>query len=125
VTDLNKLYTQSPALYRHEFDPHGFEWLDCNDRDHSVLSYIRKDGENYLISIFNFTPVPREAYRIGVPENASYEVIMNSDSEYYSGSNFNKQSVIQAEEFAWSDRPYSIKLDLPPLAGIVIKKATV
>ena len=125
VTDLNKIYTQSPALYRHEFDPHGFEWLDCNDRDHSVLSYIRKDGENYLISIFNFTPVPREAYRIGVPENARYEVIMNSDSEYYSGSNFNKQSIIQAEEFAWSDRPYSIKLDLPPLAGIVIKKATV
>lgn len=124
VADLNKLYTQDPALHRHEFDPHGFEWLDCNDRDHSILSYIRKDEEDYLISIFNFTPVPREGYRIGVPENADYHIILNSDSEYYSGSNFNQQGKLHAEETPWSDRPFSITVNLPPLAGLVIKKAT-
>jgi 1,4-alpha-glucan branching enzyme len=122
VGDLNKLYTSTPALYRHEFDPQGFEWLDCNDREQSILSYIRKDENNYVISIFNFTPVVREGYRIGVPELASYRLIMNSDSEYYGGSNIANDDSIQAEAVPWSDKPYSITVNLPPLAGIVLQK---
>mgnify|MGYP000644990385 FL=1 len=123
VSDLNKLYTNTPALYRHEFDPHGFEWLDCNDREQSILSYIRKNDEQYVISIFNFTPVPREKYRIGVPDLANYKIIMNSDSEYYGGSNINNDDTITAESIPWSDKPYSIEVNLPPLAGIVLEKA--
>ncbi len=123
VSDLNKLYTSTPALYRHEFDPHGFEWLDCNDREQSILSYIRKNDEEYVISIFNFTPVPREKYRIGVPDLTSYKIIMNSDSEYYGGSNVHNSELIAAESIPWSDKPYSIELNLPPLAGIVLKKS--
>lgn len=122
VSDLNKLYTTTPALYRHEFDPHGFEWLDCNDREQSILSYIRKDNEEYVISIFNFTPIPREGYRIGVPDLASYKIIMNSDSEYYGGSNIANNEIINAESIPWSDKPYSIVVNLPPLAGIVLQK---
>ena len=123
VSDLNKLYTETPALYRHEFDPHGFEWLDCNDREHSILSFIRKDGEQRVISIFNFTPVPRENYRIGVPEKGNYKAIFNSDSEYYGGSNFENKPLVQTEETPWSDRAYSIVMNLPPLSGIVLQKA--
>jgi len=123
VSDLNNLYTSTPALYRHEFDPHGFEWLDCNDREQSILSYIRKNDEEYVISIFNFTPVPREKYRIGVPDLASYKIIMNSDSEYYGGTNVSNDETISAESIPWSDKPYSIELNLPPLAGIVLQKA--
>jgi len=122
VSDLNKLYTSTPALYRHEFDPHGFEWLDCNDREQSILSYIRKNDEDYVISLFNFTPVPREKYRIGVPDLTSYKIIMNSDSEYYGGSNISNAELIAAESIPWSDKPYSIEVNLPPLAGIVLQK---
>ncbi|MDC9725416.1 MAG: 1,4-alpha-glucan branching protein GlgB [Gammaproteobacteria bacterium] len=122
VGDLNKLYTSTPALYRHEFDPHGFEWLDCNDREQSILSYIRKNDDDYVISIFNFTPVPREQYRIGVPDLASYSIIMNSDSEYYGGSNVSNNEIITAESVPWSDKPYSIVVNLPPLAGVVLQK---
>ena len=103
-------------------DPHGFEWLDCNDREKSILSYIRKNDEEYVISIFNFTPVPREKYRIGVPDLTSYKIIMNSDSEYYGGSNVHNSELIAAESIPWSDKPYSIELNLPPLAGIVLQK---
>ncbi len=122
VTDLNKLYTETPALYRHDFDPHGFEWLDANEHEQSVLSYIRKDGEDYVISIFNFTPVPREPYRIGVPEDAEYKIILNSDADSYGGSNIGNTTTIKAEATPWSDKPYSIEISLPPLAGIVLQK---
>jgi len=122
VGDLNKLYTSTPALFRHEFDPHGFEWLDCNDREQSILSYIRKDAEEYVISIFNFTPVVRETYRIGVPDLATYQIIMNSDSEFYGGSNVDNHASLEAEAVPWSDKPFSIVLNLPPLAGIVLQK---
>ncbi|MDH5358433.1 MAG: 1,4-alpha-glucan branching protein GlgB [Gammaproteobacteria bacterium] len=123
VSDLNKLYTNTPALYRHEFDPHGFEWLDCNDRQHSILSYIRKEEDDYVISIFNFTPVPREKYRIGVPELTDYHIILNSDSKFYGGSNFTNKPILKAEPTPWSDKPYSIELNLPPLSGMVVKKS--
>jgi len=122
ISDLNKLYTSTPALYRHEFDPHGFEWLECNDREQSIISYIRKDDEQYVISVFNFTPVVRESYRIGVPDLTSYKLIMNSDSEYYGGSNIANDFSIEAESIPWSDKPYSIVVNLPPLAGIVLQK---
>lgn len=122
VSDLNKLYTDTPALYRHDFDPHGFEWLEANDREHSILSYLRKDGEDSVISIFNFTPVPRKPYRIGVPEMGTYKILINSDNDNYGGSDYSGITTIDAEEVSWSGKPYSIELELPPLAGIVLQK---
>ena len=74
------------------------------------------------MAVFNFTPVVRDNYRIGVPEAGEYEVVINSDSEYYSGSNYSVSQVIQSESTSWSDRPYSIVLNLPPLAGLIIRK---
>ena len=122
VSDLNAIYTKTPALYRHEFDPQGFEWLDCSDREQSILSYIRKDGEHYIIAICNFTPVPRENYRIGMPELAKYKVLLSSDSEFYGGSNVDNTATLEAESIPWSDRPYSLSVNLPPLSGLILQK---
>jgi 1,4-alpha-glucan branching enzyme len=124
VSDLNKLYQQEPALYQHEFEPSGFEWLDCNDREQSTLSYIRKNEHDTVLAIFNFTPVTRENYRIGVPSAGLYQVIFNSDSEFYAGGNVGDAIHIQSEATPWSDRENSIELILPPLAGIVLKKVS-
>lgn len=122
VSDLNHVYKETSALHAHDFDPHGFEWIDCNDREHSVLSYLRKDASSFVVNVFNFTPVPRDKYRVGVPEAGSYEIIINSDSEFYSGSNYHNELVIQSQDIPSADRPYSIEVNLPPLAGLIIKK---
>jgi 1,4-alpha-glucan branching enzyme len=122
VGDLNRLYQQQPALHHYDFDYQGFEWIDCHDTDQSVLSYLRKNDHEMIIVILNFTPMPRENYRIGVPGAGEYEEIHNSDSEFYSGSNMGNNNPITAEDVAWMNRSHSITVTLPPLAGIVIKK---
>ncbi len=121
VSDLNGLYTRQTALHKYDFDPEGFEWIDCHDTDQSVLSYLRKDENESIIVVLNFTPVIRDNYRIGVPVNGDYEIIFNSDSEYYSGSNAGSDSIIHAENTEWMNRPASLNLSLPPLAGLVLK----
>jgi 1,4-alpha-glucan branching enzyme len=122
VKDLNRLYSASPALYRNEFDWQGFEWIDCHDAQQSVLSFLRKGNAGELmVVVLNLTPIPRRDYRIGLPLGGRYREILNSDSEFYGGSNLgNGSHDLLAEERPWMDRPYSIALTLPPLAGIVI-----
>ncbi len=121
ITDLNHTYANHNALYQYDFDPKGFEWIDCNDTAQSVLSYLRKSDDQTILIILNFTPVIRSKYRVGVPSLGRYEVIFNSDSMHYSGSNKGSSEVIEAEEVSWMNRPASILLDLPPLAGLVLK----
>ena len=121
VGDLNQLYKSQTALHKYDFEPRGFEWIDCNDTDQSVLSYIRRSEDETLVVILNFTPVPRENYRIGVPEAGTYAEVLNSDSDYYAGSNVSNGTSIQSENIAWMNRPVSLSLTLPPLAGIVLK----
>lgn len=121
VTDLNGLYTQQAALHKYDFDPDGFEWIDCHDTDQSVLSYLRKTETESIIVVLNFTPVIRNNYRIGVPLAGNYEIILNSDSEFYSGSNAGSPSVIHTDETPWMNQPASLSLILPPLAGLVLK----
>jgi len=121
TADLNRMYRQTPALYRNEFDQQGFEWIDCHDSDQSVLSYLRRDGDEFVIILLNFTPVPRDNYRIGVPHAGAYTVIFNSDSEYYGGSNVGQTDLL-ADAGAWMNRPASLTLNLPPLAGVVIRQ---
>lgn len=121
VTDLNNLYTSENALHKYDFDPDGFDWIDCHDTDQSVLSYLRKTENEFVIIILNFTPVIRDNYRIGVPIQGDYEIIFNSDSNFYSGSNAGSHSSISSEEVPWMNQPVSLNLSLPPLAGLVIK----
>ncbi|MDT8452518.1 MAG: 1,4-alpha-glucan branching protein GlgB [Gammaproteobacteria bacterium] len=124
VSDLNAMYIQQGALHKYDFDPMGFEWIDCHDTDQSVLSYLRKSQNESIIVVLNFTPVIRDNYRIGVPELADYEVIFNSDSSFYSGTNAGSDSIIPADGIAWMNQPASLQLSLPPLAGLVLKKTT-
>ncbi len=123
VADLNKLYAAQPALYEVDFEWPGFEWLDANDADASVLSFLRraKDPSDFLIAVCNFTPVVRENYRVGVPEAGFYREIFNSDSEYYDGTNIGNAGGVQADPVPWNGRAYSLKLKLPPLAAVYFK----
>ena len=100
LADLNRLYTQNPALYRHEFEPQGFSWIDCNDREQSVLSFLRSGGGQTLVVVLNFTPAPRSGYRVGVPEAGRYRVLMNSDSGHYGGANLGSLEAV-ADPHPW------------------------
>jgi len=121
LTDINSLYKKEPSLHRLDFDHRGFEWLDCENRQHSILAYIRKDEQHQVVVVLNFTPVPREHYRIGVPLPGAYREILNSDSEYYAGSNMGNAGLVQTEAVPWMGRNYSLSLNLPPLAALVLK----
>ncbi len=118
--DLNSLYKQRPELHHHDVEHDGFQWIDCHDHENSVISYIRRFEDKVVIVVLNFTPVPQEEYRIGVPNPGKYKEILNSDSIYYSGSNFGNDKEIYAENMESMGFTYSIKLKLPPLAGILL-----
>jgi len=121
VSDLNRLYSQSSALHYFDFDHQGFEWIDCNDSSQSVLTYLRRSNNETLIIALNFTPTPRYNYRIGVPQAGEYEEVLNSDSVYFGGSNLGNSHTIDADPIPWMNRPFSINVSLPPLAGVVFK----
>ncbi|MES9845555.1 MAG: alpha amylase C-terminal domain-containing protein, partial [Candidatus Sedimenticola sp. 6PFRAG5] len=123
VSELNRIYKEIPALYEVEFTDNGFEWIDCHDASQSILSYQRKarDG-SFVVVILNFTPIPRENYRIGVPAEGSYREVFNSDSSYYGGSNLGNSGLVQSEPQTWMGLPQSIKLTLPPLGALVLQR---
>lgn len=121
VSDLNRLYKERRELHYFDFESQGFEWIDCHDASQSVLSYIRRDGDTFLVVVLNFTPVPRHDYRLGVPRSGRYCEIFNSDSEYYGGSNVHNGDGVAADTLSWMGRPYSISLDLPPLSGLILE----
>jgi len=123
VADLNHLYRSEPALYELDFDPAGFEWIDCNDADNSAISLIRKarSSPDMFLVVCNFTPVPRMGYRIGVPRDGFWKEVLNSDSEYYGGSGLGNAGGLQAEAIPFHGRPYSLKMTLPPLAAVFFK----
>jgi 1,4-alpha-glucan branching enzyme len=121
VRDLNHLYRESRALHGNEFEWHGFEWIDCHDSQQSILSFVRRAGDDFLVVVVNFTPVPRHGYRIGVPWLGGYREILNSDSHHYGGSNLgNGDGQLVAEELPWMSRAYSLTVTVPPLAAIVL-----
>ena len=123
VRDLNHLYTSEPAMYELDFHPEGFEWVDYSDYEKSVVSFIRraKDPDDFMIFIFNFTPVPRYDYRIGVPADGFYREVLNSDSKQYWGSGAGNYGGVRAEPVSQEGRPYSLSLNLPPLGALAFK----
>jgi 1,4-alpha-glucan branching enzyme len=120
--DLNKLYREKPALHQYDFDAQGFQWLDCNDHEQSILSLLRQGEEGNVICVLNFTPVPREAYRVGVPASGQYQVLLNSDSTYYSGSDYGNAGLLNTESVAWMGFDQSIHLRLPPLGAVFLEQ---
>ena len=93
--------------------------IGCPVETQSVLSYLRKSDDDLLVILFNFTPIPQNDYRIGVPEAGVYEEIFNSDAIFYGGSNIGNRA-LSAEATPWMGRPYSLSLTIPPLAGIIL-----
>ncbi|MBI5418048.1 1,4-alpha-glucan branching protein GlgB [Candidatus Poribacteria bacterium] len=123
VQDLNSVYKKESALWEDDFDYTGFEWIDFSDSASSIVSFMRKgkDKDNYLVMIYNFTPIPRYDYRIGVPQLCFYKELLNSESEIYGGSNLGNCGGVWADKFSWQNHPHSIKLTLPPLGAIIFK----
>jgi 1,4-alpha-glucan branching enzyme len=120
--DLNFLYANTPALHELDFEHQGFDWIDCHDSDQSIISYIRRGLDNsFVIILLNFTPVVREAYRVGVPQAGRYQEIFNSDAACYGGSNQGNGAGLQTQDVAWMNHNQSLVITLPPLAGIVLQ----
>jgi 1,4-alpha-glucan branching enzyme len=124
MSRLNELYKSQPALYTQDFSYDGFEWIDCNDQRHSVVSFVRKakdDPDDFVVIVCNFTPQPHSHYRVGVPKLGFYTELFNSDSREYGGSNMGNLGGKWAEEWSFHNRPYSLDLCLPPLGVLVLK----
>jgi len=123
VRDLNHLYRNEPALYKLDFSQEGFEWVDFHDWQQSIISFIRKAGEGnqVILVICNFTPVPRYNYLVGVPEAGFWKELLNSDSTYYAGSGLGNGGGVMTTNIPWNGRPYSLSLTLPPLSVLFFK----
>ena len=123
IADLNRLYQSEPALHEVDFDWQGFQWIDLHDSDNSTLTYIRyaQDRNDLVVCACNFTPVPREKYRMGVPRGGYYRELLNSDSDLYGGSNMGNGGGVQADPIPWHDQPSSLLVTLPPLSVVFFK----
>jgi 1,4-alpha-glucan branching enzyme len=123
VRDLNRLMASEPALHQRDLSHEGFAWIDCNDHENSVVSFLRRaaDPDDHLVVAVNFTPVVRGSYRIGVPRGGTYVEVLNTDAEVYSGSNVGNNGAVQAEAAPLHGHPYSVSLQMPPLGCIVLK----
>jgi 1,4-alpha-glucan branching enzyme len=124
MRDLNHLYKETPALYQQDFVPAGFEWIEHNDAERSVISFIRHgiDNKTYMVVVTNFTPVAHKGYRLGVPQAGSYRERLNTDSAHYGGSNVGTPlGIATAQPIAWHGKTHSILLDLPPLATVMLE----
>jgi len=126
VHDLTRLYAELPQLHTIDFHHSGFEWIDFGDSDNSIISFLRKatDHEDPLVVVGNFTPVPRQGYRVGVPHQGPYRVVFNSDAAAYGGSNVGDLRVV-AEDYACQGRQQSVTLSLPPLAVVYLRREPV
>jgi 1,4-alpha-glucan branching enzyme len=124
VKDLNKLYLGEPALYEVDYSWEGFQWIDFQDADASLISFFRrgKNPDEVLVFACNFTPIIRQNYRIGLPLPGFYREVLNSDSEYYWGSNVGNGGGVTAEEVPSHNQLYSAEITFPPLAVVVFKR---
>jgi len=123
VSDLNKLYREEPAMHEGDCDHRGMQWIDCSDSEHSVVSFMRKSSDprdKPVVFIFNYTPVPRHGYRVGLPWAGTWKERMNSDAEFYGGSGIGNYGGREATWESWQGLPASAQLDLPPLGVLVL-----
>jgi 1,4-alpha-glucan branching enzyme len=122
VRDLNALYREQPALHRHDCDPEGFRWVVMDDREQSVFAYLRQGdlGDKPVIAICNFTPLPREFYRLGAPVAGVWREALNSDAGIYGGSNMGNGGFVRAEDAPHGDWPASLTVTIPPLATLIL-----
>ena len=127
VRDLNTVYRAESALHEVDHEPEGFEWIEGDDRERSVIAFLRRagDSENSIIAVCNFTPVVREGYTIGVPHPGEYRELLNTDARLYGGSDVGNGGSVRAREEPAHGRPYSLSLTLPPLGALFLKPSAV
>jgi 1,4-alpha-glucan branching enzyme len=120
LRDLNHFYRAEPALHELDCEPGGFEWIDCGDADSSIVSLLRKakSTPTLVLAVCNFTPVPREGYRIGAPRGGYWREALNSDASEYWGSGMGNRGGLEATAAPHHGRPYSLTLTVPPLAVV-------
>jgi 1,4-alpha-glucan branching enzyme len=125
VKGLNRMYRREPALHQVDDSYEGFEWIDFRDVESSIISFLRfaKDRNDFLVIVCNFTPVPRNNYRIGVPHGGTYLEIFNTDADMFGGSNMGNGGHVFAADTASHGRPASLNITLPPLGVVVFKPA--
>jgi 1,4-alpha-glucan branching enzyme len=124
VRELNRLYRANPALYEVDFHHSGFEWVDFHDGQNSIIAFLRRghDPNDFILVCCNFTPVPRQGYEFGVPEEGFYQEILNTDSELFGGSNMGNGGCVSSQAVPKHNRPHSIAVTLPPLSVVAFKK---
>ena len=120
---LNKFYCDHKSFWQVDFDWNGFEWIDCDDNENSVLSFVRKadDSDDFIAVICNFTPEVRSDYRVGMPRRGTYLEVFNSDDEAFGGSGVRNEGDLSTEDIRWQNRDQSLVLTLPPLATIYLR----
>jgi 1,4-alpha-glucan branching enzyme len=123
VENLNHLYMSEPSLHELDFSPAGFEWVDCNDSDHNVISFLRKGraGDDMVLVACNFTPMTRFNYKVGVPRGGFWKELLNGDAREYGGSGQGNLGGLEAVPISFHGRPYSLDMTLPPLATVFFK----
>ena len=123
VRDLNHLYRAEPALHELDCDPAGFEWVDCNDTEQSLLAFLRRgrSTEDLVLVACNFTPLPRHNYRLGVPRPGYWKEVLNSDSKEYWGAGHGNLGGVESAPFGAHGRPHSLTVTLPPLGVVFFK----
>jgi 1,4-alpha-glucan branching enzyme len=123
VRDLNTAYRGEPALHERDCEPEGFHWIDCNDVEHSTLTWLRRGhgpgGE--VVVACNFTPVPRHGLRVGVPRGGVWREILNSDAPLYGGSGQGNLGSVASAPLPWHGQPHSLVLTLPPLGAVFLR----
>jgi 1,4-alpha-glucan branching enzyme len=121
VESLNALYRDRKALHARDHDPSGFEWIDFQDRDNSVLAFLRRDGDAMVLVVLNFTPVPRYGYALGVPIAGRWNEILNTDASELGGSGVGNLGGVEALDVPHHGRPSSLALTLPPLGAVYLE----
>jgi 1,4-alpha-glucan branching enzyme len=119
VAALGALYRERPCLWRRDHDAAGFQWIDCLDRENSVLAYSRRDGDEHLVVVLNLTPVTHATYRIGAPQAGRYRLVLNTDDASFDGTGCPVETELATEPEAKHGFPQSMTLRLPPLAALV------
>ncbi|MEP6990043.1 MAG: 1,4-alpha-glucan branching protein GlgB, partial [bacterium] len=120
---LGAVYRAHSAFWQLDGEPRGFEWIDVSDRDHSVLSYVRRSNDEHAVVVMNLQPEPHASYRIGVPEAGEYACVLSSDAESWGGSGSGTMGTVTTDDLPYHGRRYSLNLALPPLAVLVLVPA--
>jgi 1,4-alpha-glucan branching enzyme len=120
LADLSAVYLARPELWRGDPMPESFAWLDADDRDHSIYSFFRRDGDGVVVALFNLTPVPRRDFRVGAPRAGRYRLLLSSDAVTYGGSGFGLVDGADTEPVAWQRQAASFRIGLPPLGAVLL-----